>query len=434
MFYEMPNARNKQPKDMWPQSDKYISARTINTNEYVDIPLINDNILIIGKTGFGKTTLTKKITEGFINVEEEPFSVFLDVKDDFRQYIRPEDKAVCFVNSFNNIYNIFKWNIIKEIRQSDDWESELESIADVLFSDLSADSKNKFWVSAAKETFKGYLRTILYRYTNNPPNRTVFSGMKYMSLKELLTHIAEHKPNSHILRDYFGYDINNSDKYIQPKRAGDIMAFLSTVLQRFTGSFFSDDGQDTVHDFISGNYGKRLFLIYDYSKKASSNIFFKMILSKIIENRLSQTVDRSKKFLLVLDEAGVLETDFGLLQGATLGRGNGLQIILSSQSIEKLYCIAPALNAEHITNASLSGFPTIISFSPGDAETINKLQQIFGNKRKQIISMPISRYSQPTNEIITEPIVTAEELSNLDVGECFVKIRNAEPERVKILL
>ena len=430
MFYEIP-MKNKLTYKVWPEAEKSIPAIDIESNKHICIPMINDNILIIGKTGFGKSTLTKKVVNKFLEDEQDQFTVFLDVKDDFREYMRREDKAVCFADNAAN-FNLFRWNLVKEIRQSEDWESELEAISSMLFSDLSADSKNRFWIEAAKSVFKAYIKTILYCYKNSPSNRQLIDGLKYMSKKQLINHIAEYKPNSNVLRDYFGYTPN--EPYKEPKRTGDIMAFLNIVSEKITGPFYSEDGTDTIHDFLDGKYGKRLFLVYDYSKRASSNIFFRLILYKIIENRLSQNVDRSKKILLVLDEAPALETDFGLMQAATLARGNNLQIILGTQSLEKLYCIAPELNAEHITNASLAGFPTIISFSPGDPETINMLQEIFGNRKKYLVSFGISRYSQPVSEIKTEPIVTAEDLSSLGIGECYIKIRNAEPQRVKILL
>ncbi len=428
MFYEIPAKRNYCA---WPEAKKSIGGVNVYTNEYIRIPIISDNILIVGKTGFGKSTFTKKTVDKFLEDENNQLTVFLDVKNDFREYIRGNDKAVCFTNN-NEGMNVFRWNLISEIRQSDDWESELEEISGMLFSDLMNDGKNRFWVEAAKSVFKAYLKTILYCYKNSPSNKQVIDGLKYMSKKQLISHIAEYRPNSNVLRDYLGYSPN--EPYKEPRRAGDVMAFLNTVLEKFIGPFYSNDGTDTVHDFLDNKYGTRLFLVYDYGKRASSNIFFRLILHKIIENRLSQQVDRDKKVLLVLDEAATLECDFGLMEAATLGRGNNLHVILSTQSLEKIYCIAPELNAEHITNAALAGFPTIVSFSPGDPLTVDKLQKIYGNRKKQFVSLGISRYSQPSVEIKTEPIVTAEELSSMGIGECYVKIRDADPQRVKILL
>lgn len=434
MFYEMNLSNGKDENCGWPDSKHCINVRNLKTAEEFKMPILNDNILVVGKTGYGKSTVTKAMLEPFINDDEEPFTVFLEIKDDFRKYMRSNDKAVIFREEIESSHNYFKWNMVKEIRQSEDWESELQAIVDILFSDLSADSRNRFWIEGAKDIFKGYIRVILYCYKNSPSNEKVINGMKYMSRMQMIKHLEQYKPNKFILRDYFGYDSEHADGYVPPKITGDMMAFLTIVLEKFAGTFCSSDGMDTVHNFLNGTYGKRLFLIYDYGKRGSSNIFFRFILQKIIENKLSQHADYSKKVLLVLDEAAVLEKDFGLMEAVTLGRGKNLQVILCTQSIEKLYCVAPEFNSEHITNASMAGFPTMIVFQPGDAQTVEFLQKIFGNRQKQVMCMPLSRYAMPQCQYVTEPIVSEEELSSLGVGECIVKIKACSPQRVNIIV
>ncbi len=430
MYYDVSKIMKKAVGRDWPEAKNYINAYSLYNNSRIKIPILSDNMLITGKTGFGKSTIIKEVTDVVINDEIEPFTMFLEIKDDFQRYIRPKDKVVSFCDKPN--YNCFKWNLIQEIRQSDDWNSTLEAIATILFSDLMVDSRNRFWVEGAKGIFKGFINVILHYYDNSPSNQSVIGGMKYMTQTQLIEHLSKYKPNRSILRDYLGYDIEHPEKYVQPKRTGDIMAFLAVVLEKFDGTFYSSDGTDTIHDFLNGNYGKRLFLLYDYSKRSACTVFFRLILQRIIEERLSQQVDRSKKVVLILDEAPILESDFGLMSTVTIGRGNNLQVILSTQSLEKLYCIAPELNAEHITNSSLAGFPTIITYQPGDPKTIEILQKLFGNKQKQIMTMPLSRYAQPQFQYVTEPIIKEEDLSSLGVGECYVKIKNYLPQRVQI--
>ena len=434
MFYEMNFSNKKEENCGWQVSEHSIRVRNLKNGQELEMPILNDNVLVIGKTGYGKSTVTKAMLEPFINKDKEPFTVFLEIKEDFRQYMRQDDKAVIFKEGKDTGCNYFKWNMVKEIRQSEDWESELQAIADILFSELSVDSRNKFWIEGAKGIFKAYIRVILYCYKNCPPNEQVIDGMKCMSRMQIIKHLERYQPNKSILRDYFGYDSEHANTYVPPKMTGDMMAFLAVVLEKFAGTFHSSDGEDTVHDFLNGRYGRRLFLIYDYGKRGSSNIFFRFILQKIIEEKLSQNSDCSKKVLLVLDEAAVLEKDFGLMEAVTIGRAKNLQVILCTQSLEKLYCVAPEFNSEHITNASMAGFPTLIVYQPGDIQTIEFLQKVFGNKRKQIVSLPLSRYAAPQSQYVTEPIVSEEELSGLDVGECIVKIKACSPQKVRIIL
>ena len=216
-----------------------------------------------------------------------------------------------------------------------------------------------------------------------------------------------------------------------------ILIILSAVLQHFSGSFISD-GQDTISDYLHGETNKRLFLFYDLSKKASAGIFYRMILRKLIDGKLSYSSDRSHKLLLVLDEVAEIGGDFDLLSAVTIGRAQGIQVLLGTQSLQKLYTIAPLDKgqsvSEHLLQASLAGYNSMFCFQPGDAATINILQKLWGEKRKKLMVMPLSRYEKPHIQIQTEPCVTDEEFSSLGVGECYVKISDCEPERVRILI
>lgn len=433
MFYEMNKAKAAYVD--WPKEKHYISAQRSYDDAVVKIPVLHDNVLIVGKTGYGKTTLTKAYVDPLLNDSNEPYSVFFEIKNDFRDdFFRPEDKMVSYSAGICSEENLFQWNLVREIRQSDDWDTELEELVTILFKDLLDEPRNRIWADGAKDTFKGFVNVILHCYKNCPSNKVLIDGMRYMDRLQFLKHLAKYKPNRSLLRDYFEYDPEHHESYVLPRKGSDIMFFLQNVLGKFGGTFMSSNGTDTIHDYLKGIYGKRLFLIYDYQKKDSSNLFFRYFLNKIISERLSQKVDRTKKVLLVLDEIAELEQDFGLMHAVTLGRGNNLQVILSTQSIEKLYCVAPTLHSEHITNAMFAGFPVLVSFLPGDSQTIEMFQKLYGNRQRQIMTVPISRYADSVVKIETEPIVRYEDFASLDIGECYIKIRSAEPERVKIMI
>lgn len=72
---------------------------------------------------------------------------------------------------------------------------------------------------------------------------------------------------------------------------------------------------------------------------------------------------------MALDEVPEIGQEILLEQGVTVGRENRLEVIVSTQSLEKLYAIAPDLNpskTEHYTNAMLAGFTTYACFQAGD--------------------------------------------------------------------
>ena len=92
-------------------------------------------------------------------------------------------------------------------------------------------------------------------------------------------------------------------------------------------------------------------------------------LKKLKDEKLSNRCAVSAPLLMVLDEVDKLadggrSADFGLFQAATLGREAGLQLLLTTQSLEQLYGLAPQFN-EHLTTAGLAGFPMTVAFRPG---------------------------------------------------------------------
>ena len=142
--------------------------------------------------------------------------------------------------------------------------------------------------------------------------------------------------------------------------------------------------------------------------------------------------------LFCMDEADKLadggkSADFGLFQAATLGREYGLQILLATQSIENMYGLAPDFN-EHIAKGGLAGFPVVLSFRPGDATTISTLQTLFGSRRHDITTMPLSRYDHPVVRSELEPIVSEADFASLGTGEAYVKIKSCSPQKVSIIL
>ena len=257
----------------------------------------------------------------------------------------------------------------------------------------------------------------------------LIKNLKIMSLSKLKEHLQKWPENNHLVRDYLGQDDTNA----MSKMTQSIMACFSELLELFDGNF-SAGGEDTIADYISGAYGARLFLEYDYNRKESSNAMFRFFLNKLIRHKLGRNCDKSQKVVLFLDEIAVLGGDFGLMDAVTIGAGNGLQVVVVTQSLEKLYCVAPQLNNEHITNASHAGFASFVTFHPGDAETIEKMADIFGEEEFQRISFGMSRYQEPGSEIIRQNRVTSDQFATLNVGEFYAKIKGNEVVHGKLIL
>lgn len=439
MLYEVPFC-NKNESTRWDRCVYGIPAIT-SCGKETSIPVLpGTNALTVGVTGTGKTkSYTLPAARALLSSNEHMKGVFFETKRTFLDaFMSENDKVIAYDPTIVSTGNLFQWCLIKEVRQARDKEAEMRQIAEVLFSDLlSGAENNRAWVESARNTFIAVLRTIVDCFPDNTTNWDLINALRNMPINKLLAYLSKHPRNHSLLNMVFSYDINNKDTYVPTRRASDVMFFFNTVLEMFGGAFESK-GQDTIHDYLHSAYGRNLFLLHDLATAESSRPFLVYFLKKIKDEKMSLISSIKEPMLWCLDEADKLadggkSADFGVFQAATLGREFQLQILLTTQSIENLYGLAPNFN-EHITKGGLAGFPTVLSFRPGDATTINTLQTLFGSKRHEITTMPISRYDHLVVKSELEPIVSEADFASLETGECYIKIKSDDPRRVSIIL
>lgn len=409
----------------------------------VKIPVLEStNVLTVGVTGTGKSkSYTLPAARYLLSSNPMMKGVFFETKRTFLDaFMQQNDKVITYDPTIVPACNLFQWCLIKEIRQARDKEGEMRQIAEVLFGDLLAGAENnRAWIESARNTFIAVLRVIVDCYPDNTSNWDLINALRNMSVNNLLAYLAKHPRNHSLLNKDFSYDPNKSEAYTPTRRATDIMFFFNSVLEIFGGAFESK-GQDTIHDYLFGapGYGRNLFLVHDLATAESSRPFILYFLKKIKDEKMSLSSTIIEPMLWCMDEADKLSdsgkaADFGLFQAATLGREHALQILLTTQSIENLYGLAPGFN-EHIARGGLSGFPVLLSFRPGDATTISTLQTLFGSRRHDITTMPLSRYDHPTVKSEIEPVVSEADFAQLDTGEAYIKIKSARPQKVSITL
>lgn len=436
MFFGIPPKTD--PTASWPKTNHGIAAKLQDESLImVPVPAEVVNTLVVGVSGYGKTTFTKAFVRGKLKENPNLFCVFFQVKpDDFTgEFLRAEDKVITFNESlYPN--NSFKWNLVREVRAcpKNEWEAVLEEIATILFADLLADKRNLIWSDAAKAAFKGFILVLLHCYKNNPANGKVVSAMKNMPRKEFLSFLAKYTPNHSFLKDSFGYDPAQANDYQLTRRASDVFFFLNNVLERFGGTFVAMEGNDTIYDYLHGLYGERLFIVHDHKTKDSAKYFEQFIFKYIGNEILSQSSGfQGQHMLWILDEIDKIEVALNLTQVVTLGRQFGLQTVVSTQSLESLFAIAPEFRGDHLTKAALAGFSMTVAFHTADPFTLQTFQGLYGKRIKQTLTLPLSRYDTPRIDTQWQPIVDDQDFANLGIGECFIKIYASDPVRCKIL-
>lgn len=439
MLYEI-SSYNTDAYTEWTDKVEGILAKTANGKE-LKIPVLKStNVLTVGITGTGKSkSYTLPAAKHLLAANNTMKGVFFETKRTFLDaFMKENDKVIAYDPSIVPTRNMFQWCLIKEIRQARDKEAEMRQIAEFLFGDLLTGAENnRAWIESARNTFIAVLRVIVDCYPDNTSNWTFINALRNMSIHDLLAYLSKHPRNHSLLCKDFSYDISKKNVYIPTRRATDIMFFFNSMLEIWGGAFESK-GEDTIYNYLHGVYGRNLFLVHDLATSESSRPFILYFLKKIKDEKMSLSSTIKEPMLWCMDEADKLSddgkaADFGLFQAATLGREYGLQILLTTQSIENLYGLASGFN-EHITQGGLSGFPVLISFRPGDATTISTLQTLFGSRRLDITAMPLSRYDHPTVKSEFEPFVSEADFAQLGIGEAFIKIKSANPQKVSFVL
>lgn len=437
MLYELPSMMKARPLT-WPQGIGSVPAR-LPDGSLVQIPVLKDtNVLAIGVTGTGKTVYTAAAAESQLAAVPDTLAVFFETKRSYlARFHRNGDKVIAYDAAAVGEEHLFRWNMVREIRLARNPEAEMRKIADHQFADLLKDSgPNRVWVEAARETFIGVLRVIVFCTSDCTTNWNVVNAMRNMPVEKLLSYLARHPRNHSLLTKSFGYPVDNPASYRPPKRAGDIQFFLNSVLNGFSGAFESN-GDDTIADFLHGRYGRRLFILYDLADAEISRPFILYFLKKLKDEKMSLSSDVKAPMLWVMDEAdkiasGGQDGDFGLYQAATLGREYALQILLATQSIENLYALAPDFN-EHIAEGGYSGFPVVVAYRPGDPSTVSTLQTLFGSQYREVSTLGMSRYAPPVVKCELQPAVTDSDFASLGLGQCYVKIQSHPPRKVTII-
>lgn len=439
MLYDLPMTLHRSKAPQWPAGIGSISS-VLPDGTAINLPVLEGvNVITFGTVGTGKTrSYTEEAANILLSNNSKVKGVFFEMKNSFiNRFLTENDKVITHNPHAIAEKNLFVPNIIKEIRQSTDHEAEMREIAEFLFAELlNGANQNRAWIEAARNMFIGVLRTIVDCFPNeNTDNWTLVNALRRMTTEEILAYLARHPRNHSMLRKDFGYDLSCPKDYEPPKRASDILFFFNQVLENFSGTF-EMKGMDTIHDWLDGKYGQNLFFLYDTASAEISRPFFLYYLKKIKDYKLSNAVGSTPPILMVLDEIDKMAdsgktADWGIFQAANLGREYGIQICLTTQSIENLYGLSTDFN-EHITTGGLAGFPYLISFRPGDPKTIATLQTLFGSEYKEHVIFPSSRYEAPVVRCEREPIITDAEFADLDTGDCIVKILSHRPQRVHI--
>lgn len=254
----------RPPAIKWPSAKNYIPAARTSSGIRVNIPVVAGNKLIVGKIGCGKTTLVKEMISADINDEDTYLFGFEVKQGDYSEpFMRPGGLIISYRDIPGKEDKMFKWGMVREIKESEDPESEIKKMAAFLTLHLKKDPSKEIWAQGAAETFEGFMNTIIHCVDGTPSNYDVVQRMRTMSTVNLLKFMSHYKPNKSLLEKYYHFNsrwgIGNSEEtkrklseYKVPQVGSDILVFLQNMLSSFGGSFLSKDGKHAKFEELFG--------------------------------------------------------------------------------------------------------------------------------------------------------------------------------------
>lgn len=391
--------------------------------------ILEGNLLVEGCTRSGKTTVLIGLAKRLRRQYPDALFVFFDPKRDFLPLYERGDFLCSFYEENRKDCKFFKWNLLKEAMESQYPEDQLRELIGALFDEDISNSRDPFFMKAAKEVFIGYCMTFIRRYTRNPQeaiasNKEILELLNRMSVEQLRNRLSMESDNKRVIETLIP-TVNG----IPTKQAQGVLACLTEVLTLFCGTF-AGDGMDTVSGLLKES-GNALFLEYDYGRSHSANTFYRLFLKLIIENKLSINSNPNKKVFLILDEGAILG-DFDLSNSLNIGGGLGLRTVLACQSTAQLSNLVPD-RKEYLADGLIAGFASVIAFRINDAKSLETIQKQFGEVNFAYYNFGLSRYEHSNISIQKESTVLSKELTSLNLGEAYVKIKGAAPVRVKFI-
>lgn len=389
--------------------------------------ILRGHILVVGGPRTGKTNFLLQLARECRCAYPDALFVFKDVKGDFLPLYQAGDK-LCSFYPIPGEYDYFRPNLVKECMQTSYPEDESREIAAKLFKDrVNNSGGNRFFPRAAQQIYEAYFTTVLRRCdgVHYPTHKEISRQLRRMSIDDMRTRLEMESDLQGALTNI----VHSGNTPISNQAAG-VMAEFNQFISSFFIGMMADDGTDTVNDFLNAPDGSALFLEYDMKREESANILFRLILSLLIQNKLSPASNNRKVFLF-LDEFPILKGDYGILNALHVGAGNGLRIIGALQSKEQVYSICEGRDVEHVGNSILGGFSTLVGFHPNDEQTVSFIQHRIGDDNVGYISLGLSRYDNPHQILQREPLVSSRDINALRLGEAFIKMREYDYQKIQ---
>lgn len=348
---------------------------------------INQHTVIVGGSGYGKTTTAKKIINQLANKLDQTV-IIIDGKGD-------KD----LINEIKLIdANAFVWTIGGTTLYNPLYSKNHIILADKIMSLF------EFTEPHYEATAHDYLLLATRSMNNNKIQITMENIIKYFSANELFKIIDKDLDNDKI------EDLINFDK----RNISSLKSRLSIYKEQLSNSI----GLENNLDKIVKNHRVILFSLdsLSYPKLASS--IGKLIIQDLKE--YANTKNKEKEMNIILDEFNVFATET-VINLINKGRSFNYQCFLCFQVLKDL-----EIKNKNLTDIIFGNTANIIAHKIKDPTTAEYVAKVFGTRTSEKITKQYDRKDKNSSKgsirEVEEYIVHPNDLKNLKTGEVYIQL------------
>jgi hypothetical protein len=378
----------------------------------------NKSLLVTGEPGAGKTEAIKLLLNQ-IQADDDTPMVLFSFKDDYTEWAENRNDVVKLsTRDASHVYNIFE-----EIDPTGPkGEDEFDEMADVLFKEHRAHSKNVFFPDAASTLLGGLLR-YLYREGKCaglcPDNRELLDFIRRFDQKEAYELLSATDEDGNPTYP----DLQGAAGTITPnarKQTAGVYTTLRLILRRTFGT--GDLGLPaargetiSIREYMENPQGRILLLDFPIAEAERVKPAFRFFLHRAIKFGLK---DRGQAYY-VLDEFARIPDVTNMEELVDTGRAQNAQAILGLQSVSQL----DAKYGRHVGKALRSGMLYELHLRSGDRHTVDYVRHRLGGDTRvtDYLREGVEDSSHPPQ---TTRTITGEKLTpvlqQLDDGEGFL--------------
>ena len=347
----------------------------------IDEDTLYRNILLMGASGSGKTTIINQIFAQLRSPADQKqyFALVFDTKGDYinhRNFYRRGDYVIGNSRDFRSRSAV--WNIFEEVLadgdEPEDYEANAREIAAVLFHGRGSRTQ-PFFVNAARDLFAN---TIIYfirrrneqggEWNGNLNNRALKTFLLSYEAGDLARFFRRY-PDMRGLVSYFGDGSSNQSLGV----FGELRSMLYDCFQGVFAMDPKDGPSFSIRKAVRRKNNHALFIEYDMAIGESMTPMYRLLVDLALKEALS-TQATPGRTCLFLDELKLLPQISHLQDALNFGRSHEVTITGGIQTVDQLY----TNYGEHPAQEILEGFGSLIALKTTDYASREYISRRFG--------------------------------------------------------